>query len=301
MTSSFGMHVPRHMMRILVVEDDEVQRTLLSAALSKALGVGCFTLEHADRLSRALVLLSREPFDIVLLDIGLPDSEGFDTLRIMRTEAPDAAVIVLTAQDDEELGARAIREGAQDFLTKGQFPMTTLGRSIRYAIERHSYVRELRGVALLDELTGLYNRRGFIALAWHQLKLATRTKQPITMLFFDVDGMKKINDTLGHHHGDAALVELGEILRAGFRESDILGRVGGDEFCALLVDDRGKEEPFSRVRSFLETLNASDRPHRFSVSMGMAHYDADHPCSVEELMEQADKGMYRHKRDRQEH
>lgn len=289
------------MMRILLVEDDQVQRKLLTVALAKAMGKDGYTVEHADRLSRALVLLRQEHFDLVLLDLGLPDSDGFDTLRITRGEAPDTAIIVLTGQDDDALGARVVREGAQDFLTKGTFPIGSLGRSISYAIERHRHLQDLRRVSLLDELTGLFNRRGFLALSWHQLKVASRTKCPTTMLFFDVDGMKTINDTLGHKHGDAALVAVAEILRAGFRESDILGRVGGDEFCALLIDDRRVLDPLPRVRKCLETLNVSDRrPYPFSVSTGAVRYDPDHPCSVEELMERADRAMYCDKQGKQE-
>lgn len=289
------------MMRILLVEGDEVQRKLLSAALAKALEKGVYTVEHADRLSRALVLLRKQQFDVVLLDLGLPDSDGFDTLRITMAEAPDTAIIVLAGQDDDALGTRVVREGAQDFLTKGTFPIESLGRSISYAIERHQHLQDLRRVALLDELTGLFNRRGFIALSWHQLKVASRTKCPTTMLFFDVDGMKRINDTLGHQHGDAALVAVAEILRAGFRESDIVGRVGGDEFCALLIDDHRELDPLSRVRACLGALNARNRrPYAFSVSIGAVRYDPDHPCSVEELMEQADKAMYCDKQGKRE-
>lgn len=283
----------------MLVEDDEVQQKLLRAALSKAFGNGSYLLRHADRLSRALVLLRQEQFDIVLLDLNLPDSVGLDTLRITRSEAPDAAIIVLTGEDDDELGAQVVREGAQDFLTKGKFPIETLGRSILYAIERHGRYQDLRNLALLDELTGLFNRRGFMALAWHQLKVATRRKRPITVLFVDIDGMKKINDTQGHHHGDAALLAVADILRGGFRESDIVARVGGDEFCALLVDDLGTD-PLTRVHSCLDTLNSTDAAHPLSVSMGVARYDADHPCSVEELIERADEDMYRAKRAKQE-
>lgn len=285
------------MTRILLVEDDEVQRNLLGAVLTEALGKGACTLQYADRLSRALVLSRQDPFDAVLLDLTLPDCEGFETVRITTTEAPDAAIIVLTSTDDDELATRAIRQGAQDFITKGHVAVSSLARCIRFAIERHRHVLELRDAALRDDLTGLLNRRGFMVLAWHQLKVATRTKRPMTMLFFDVDGMKQINDSLGHHHGDAALVKVANVLGTRFRDCDIVGRVGGDEFCALLVDDEGDLDRLSRVRSALAELGAGDRlPHRLSVSMGIVQYDADHPSSVEELIERADEAMYRDKR-----
>lgn len=280
----------------MVIEDDEMQHVLLNAVLTKLLGTEGVSVCHADRLSRALVLLRQEHFDLILLDLMLPDSQGFDTFTVTKAEARHTPIVVLTGIDDEELGVRAVAQGAQDFFTKGRFRLQTLGRSIRYAIERHRQFEELKSVALVDELTGLYNRRGFVLLAWHELKVSTRTKHPVTLVFMDVNGLKIINDTRGHSCGDAALREVAAVLSATFRESDLLARVGGDEFCALLVNDLGGPETLARLHASFRANASNGEPHAPTVSIGVARYDADQPCSVEELMERADEAMYQDRR-----
>lgn len=287
------------MKSILLIENDEAQRLFLDVILTSALGEGGYTVKHADRLSRGLVMLRQEQFDVVLLDLSLPDSRGFETFTLTRAEAPRAAIIVLTGDDDEAVGMRAVNEGAQDFLTKGKFPFHVLTRSIRYAIERHRRMQELTDLALIDELTGLYNRRGFMALAWHQMKVAARARQPTSLIFLDLDGMKRINDDLGHQTGNEALVEFAQILRSTYRESDIIARVGGDEFCVLLVDHSAEVEPGRRLRSALDARNASsESAYVLAISIGAVSYDPDHPTSIHDLLERADTAMYEEKRSK---
>ena len=107
-----------------------------------------------------------------------------------------------TPQQINELAAQAIRAGAQDYLIKGQIDSNLLVRAIRYAMERHQTQMVLRGLALIDELTGLYNRRGFLSIGGQHLKLADRAKREMVLLFADFDHLKQINDTLGHREGD---------------------------------------------------------------------------------------------------
>ncbi len=156
----------------------------------------------------------------------------------------------------------------------------------------------LRAMALLDDLTGLYNRRGFSVLAEHQLKMAERGKRRMVLLFADLDGMKHINDTFGHSEGDRALIETADILEETFRESDIVARIGGDEFVVLAIETNGSpaEGLVTRLRENLEALNAqADRRYELSLSVGLAHYDPEDPCSLEDLLTQADREMYEQK------
>jgi diguanylate cyclase (GGDEF)-like protein/PAS domain S-box-containing protein len=156
----------------------------------------------------------------------------------------------------------------------------------------------LRALLLVDELTGLYNRRGFLTLGEQQLKMAGRTKRKLLLLFADFDHLKRINDSLGHPQGDQALIDIADVLRETFRESDILARIGGDEFVvlALETDSANPETLTARLQKNLEAHNASaDRRYRLSLSVGVARYDPEHPCSIDELLARADRLMYAQK------
>ncbi|MDQ3941114.1 MAG: diguanylate cyclase, partial [Actinomycetota bacterium] len=157
---------------------------------------------------------------------------------------------------------------------------------------------ELRRLALLDELTNLNNRRGFSLLANHQASIARRDKKPMTLLFIDLNHLKTINDNFGHKEGDRAIIDAANLLKETFRESDILARVGGDEFCVLMTTDGelDVETPLGRLQTNVELHNAQGiRPYKLSVSVGRAGYDPANPVSIEDLMRQADIVMYQDK------
>lgn len=161
---------------------------------------------------------------------------------------------------------------------------------------------ELRSLSLVDDLTGLYNRRGFLFLAQQQVKIADRMKRGMLILFADVDDMKRINDTLGHREGDLALIETATILKETFREADIIARIGGDEFAVLTVEARKDSVEILRTRlqENLDARNAKGDPHyKLSISVGIARYDAESPCSIGDLLAQADALMYEQKHVRQ--
>jgi len=122
------------------------------------------------------------------------------------------------------------------------------------------------------------------------------------LLFSDFNGLKRINDILGHPEGDRALIETADVLRETFRESDIIARIGGDEFVVLAIETDGApaEVIATRLQQNLEARNAREgRLYKLSLSMGLAQYDPEHPCSIEELVAQADRAMYERKRDDQ--
>jgi len=161
----------------------------------------------------------------------------------------------------------------------------------------------LRAMLLIDELTGLYNRRGFVTLGRQQLKTADRAKRRMVLLFADFDDLKWINDTFGHLEGDKALIEVADVLKETFRESDILARIGGDEFVVLAIETNGApvEVLTARLQENLEAHNAEgDLRYKLSLSVGIARYDPEHPCSIDELLARADKSMYEKKHGNQE-
>ena len=156
----------------------------------------------------------------------------------------------------------------------------------------------LRALALLDELTGLYNRRGFVTLGQQQLKTAHRAKRRMMLLFADFDGLKRVNDTFGHPEGDRALIETANVLRETFRESDIIARIAGDEFVVLAIETNGPPAKVlaARFQKNLKAHNAKgDRRYKLSLSTGLARYDPERPCSIDELVAQADRAMYEKK------
>ena len=170
----------------------------------------------------------------------------------------------------------------------------------KYSKRLEEMVQELRNQALVDGLTGLYNRRGFMFLAQQQLKLANRNKTGMLLLFADFNNLKWINDTLGHYKGDLALIETANILKGTFREPDIIARIGGDEFGVLAIEGRrdSAEMLISRLQENLDTHNArGTRRYKLSLSMGIARYDPECPCSIDELLGRADSLMYEQKQE----
>ncbi|MFH1437735.1 MAG: diguanylate cyclase, partial [Pseudomonadota bacterium] len=160
---------------------------------------------------------------------------------------------------------------------------------------------EISALALLDELTSLYNRRAFIMMAQQQLRLAERAARDMFLLFIDVDNLKGINDSHGHRNGDMALIETAKILRSTFRRSDIIARVGGDEFVVLAVEARRDcgELLQGRLQQAVDAFNdRAGRPYGLSLSVGVAKYDPAAPGDIDELMAQAGKAMYQDKRAR---
>jgi len=283
--------------KVLLIEDNPGDARLIQEMLAEV-GTASFDLEWADRLSRGLERLARGDIDVLVLDLSLPDSPGVDAFTKTHIEAPTVPIVVLTGLDDEKVGVRAMREGGQDYLIKGQVDSNLLVRSIRYAIERQRLMEEVRSLSIIDELTKLHNRRGFLTLAQQQLKVANRTKRGMLLFFMDLDNMKKINDTLGHHEGDLALMEIAAVLKETFRDSDIIARIGGDEFVALVIDiPESSGEIFNaRLRENLRARNSQGKhPYKLSMSMGIAHYDSEFPCSIDELLARADSLMYEQK------
>lgn len=153
-------------------------------------------------------------------------------------------------------------------------------------------------VASMDELTLLSNRRGFKQLAQHALDACARIKRPATLLFFDLNDFKQINDLYGHAEGDSALKTFADVLRIAFRESDVVGRLGGDEFVALLTGSSHIETTaiMARLKDILEERNATlHRGYAIRFSVGQIEYDAERHETVDRLLADADSAMYVHK------
>lgn len=286
--------------RILLVEDNPGDVRLIREALNEVRHAH-IKMEHADCLQAAQTILTAQEFDLILLDLSLPDSSGLATVEKTSDAAPDTPIVILTGLDDVNTGIQAVRAGAQDYLVKGEVTGHLLVRAIRYAIERQRMKAALRILSLIDELTGLYNRRGFMTLAEHQMRLSRRKQSAFYLIFADLDGMKIINDTYGHKEGDQALVQTAHLLKETFRGSDIVARMGGDEFAIFAIEPAASsaDQIAKRFQDNIAAFNAKQtKPYALSVSVGAVECNHDSPCTLEELLEQADTLMYRNKAER---
>ncbi|MBI5057372.1 MAG: PAS domain S-box protein [Nitrospirae bacterium] len=159
----------------------------------------------------------------------------------------------------------------------------------------------LRSMSFVDDLTGLHNRRGFLTLAYQQLKTARRDKKIMMLIFADIDNMKSINDTLGHITGDQALRDASAVLKKTFRESDIIARIGGDEFVVLAMEtpDANPASLTKRLQAHLDEYNAPEgKTFNLSLSIGITYYDPENPSTVDELLYKADTLMYINKKEK---
>jgi diguanylate cyclase (GGDEF)-like protein/PAS domain S-box-containing protein len=157
---------------------------------------------------------------------------------------------------------------------------------------------ELENLSLADDLTGLYNRKGFLALAHHRVKLASRTGEPFFVAFVDLDDLKQINDTFGHQAGNSALVDTANILKECFRESDILARLGGDEFAVFIAEADDQKITKRILRKLAAHNDSAGRQYCLSFSMGIVSGASAKEVDIEALLAQADSLMYQQKRQK---
>ena len=306
-------------MRVLIAEDDPVSRRVLFATLVKW---GHEVLVAGDGLEAWAALQAEDAPPLAILDWMMPEMDGLEVCRrVRRREAASPPyLILLTARSLKEDLVEGLEAGADDFLTKPfdrnelrvrlqvgarivdlQRSLAERVRELEEAVEeRRRAEEELRELTLTDDLTGLYNRRGFFTLAEHHFKTARRTNQNSLIIYADLDGLKQINDSFGHDEGSRAISQTADILRQTFRESDIIARLGGDEFVILAADASDRIDRISgrlqeKLRAYSEQAN---RGYVLSLSLGSVGVKPDGGSTIEELVARADEAMYRHKRDK---
>ena len=291
---------------ILVVEDEGiVAQDLLETITRLGYRVAGVASEGVQAVCMAQELQPR----LIIMDVGLRgEVDGIQAAQMIQ-ERGQVPVIFLTGHRDLETLERAVRTGPLGYLVK-PFQEVELRCSIEVAIHKHraelaTREREealrrnadlLASLSLVDELTRLRNRRGFFELAGQALKVARRERHVLGLFFVDLNGLKQINDTLGHLVGDQALRETADVLRRTFREADIVARLGGDEFVALAHVQQDTSVLRERLRDQLALINsASDRSYTLDVSIGTTLVDAVSD-SIEDLIARADADMYEEKR-----
>lgn len=275
------------------------------------------TAQEAILVMKGIIFVDCNPAAERLLGCSRSEILGSSPLRFSPERQADGRP---SEEKGTELVRRSIRQGPQRFewvhqgldgrrfeaeVSLSQFHIE--GQSYLFVMERDitdqkRAQEELRALSLIDELTGLYNRRGFLTLARQQLKMADRMHRGIFLLFADLDALKDINDNHGHSAGDRALQEVAGIFRDTFREPDILARIGGDEFVVLAIEGTSvanAEILSTRLGNNLSDFNEKGRlPYRLSLSQGVVRHVPGRLTSIEELMAQADRLMYEKKREK---
>lgn len=319
------------MATILIVDTNAADRNTYIALLDN---LGYRILEATNGIE-ALDLAQAELPDLIITDIIMPSMDGFSLVRRLRAEPLLMGVPVIfhtTNYDESEIHRLARASGIQHILRKPSEPHEIL-RAVNDSLKRptvptklpqtgqlqreHLQVladklyqkvteledanERLRNLSLTDGLTGLNNRRGFMVLATGLLKFSRRVGHSLSLIYIDLDSLKNINDRFGHTTGDMVITRFAGILTETFRDSDIIGRMGGDEFVVLIIDgtENDLESTQTRLKHNVDTYNIqTGHQYTISFSIGVIKVNPVSTITMEELLSQADKAMYEHKKNR---
>jgi len=281
--------------RVLFVEANPEDINFITLQLSGSFSQVQFHLTTVSLLQDAIDKLTKDKFDIILLNLSLPDGRGLGSLNKVQGISPGIPVVVLGGINDEELALNAVQAGAQDYLVKGQLERNLLSRSLIYAIERKRSEDKLSHLAQYDLVTGLPNRALFRDRLTRALAHAQRKKHISALLFLDLDHFKSINDSLGHDAGDQLLKEVADRLRLCLREGDTIARLGGDEFTIILEEITESENVANVAQKLIDLMAQSFSINGQEVfvttSIGIATYP---DCGEDQktLIKNADAALY---------
>jgi diguanylate cyclase (GGDEF)-like protein len=277
-------------LRVLLVESDADDVLFLQEALTEIEGgrywsnwIRIETL-HADTWAKAGAILANEPVDLLLLDLNLADTQGADTYRRAQAAASQVPVMLLTCAEDAEVAARLVRDGAQDFLIKKQIDCAPMAHAMRNAIERHRLLAATRAASMMDPLTGLPNRGGFLTFADRDRKLAERLGRRLMVLVAEPKNLSTITAAYGDQRRDLTLIEAADHLRGLMGPADLVARITETRFALTIFDT--DVEP---VEAAWARFHLAASAHR--IGIGAAIFDAAHPASLEVLIDQAESDL----------
>jgi diguanylate cyclase (GGDEF)-like protein len=284
--------------KILVVEDNIDDVMILQRHFSRL--EGSYHVDIAYTASEAIARTTSQAYDIAFIDQHLPDTRGEALIRQIQESLPNLPIIMLTGQGDERLAVEVMKAGASDYLRKDDLSRSILARALRNALARAALQAELRRLAVMDDLTGLYNRRHFNAVIETEFARALRYGQPLACLMLDIDHFKRFNDTRGHPCGDAVLRHLSGVLRDLARQMDIVARYGGEEFALLLpnTDLDGAWAVAERIRRTMaeSTVEFGGERLRVTLSIGVATSELAEIEDTQALIKRADDALFQAKR-----
>jgi two-component system cell cycle response regulator len=283
--------------RVLLLDDGCKDSRFLQRTIGDGRSFECdFVKVH--KLKEALLPVKEDNPNIILLASGHSATQLTAKLKRVREIASSVPVLVLPDGQDRFFPARSNSSCSAKSNGHKSLDGRKLARFLRCGLRQHRLQLELSHLALSDDLTGLYNRRGFLLLGSERMKMASGMKKNLLLFFADLDNLKQINDQFGHQEGDRALVKTAEIFRKTFRNSDITARFGGDEFTALVIEEFGQsaDSISRRLQKNMADLAATENHYHLSLSVGMTRYVSETRSSLKKLLAQADQALYKQKR-----
>lgn len=248
-------------LKILAITADADKKALLSSELEDNKASDRFISKVIVNFSRSfsegISKILSDDFDIVMIDSELPDAEGFEALDAVQDTIPGLPILLLCGDGDSEFAIAAMNRGAVDFLCNDELSTGILMRTFRFAVQITNLKEEIERRAIIDELTGLYNRRGFFTLADQVMKLSGRNMKKFALIYADLEDVRNTNVDFGIEAGDAMIKKAGNFLAGMFRSSDIVSRISGDEFAVIAhdQDEESLRKLVSRVRKNIEDYN----------------------------------------------
>ena len=291
------------LIKILICDDDPADRKLVRTYLQQITKREIVLLEagHTEEIQNAL---DKGRIDLVLMDNQMPGKSGMEWLTEIAKKQL-APVVMLTGSGTEEIAAQAFQEGAVGYLPKSSLSPKKLSNIIDVALDKWTRLQQARAdreklerLATFDSLTGLYNRRAVLGRLDELINLANRYKEDFSLSMLDIDHFKKVNDHYGHLTGDEVLEEIAILIRRNIRETDIVGRYGGEEFIIILPKTNLASAwvVAERLRSIIEKTKMKDsagNAFAITVSQGLVGWERDEDAAS--LISRADEALYKAK------
>jgi two-component system cell cycle response regulator len=295
--------IKQPLIKILICDDDPADRKLIRTYLQRITKREIVLLEagHTEEIQNAL---DKGRIDLVLMDNQMPGKSGMEWLAEIAKKQL-APVVMLTGSGTEEIVAQAFQEGAVGYLPKGSLSQKKLSNIIDVALDKWTRLQQamvdkenLEKLANFDSLTGLYNRRAILDKLNELINLANRYKEDFSLSMLDIDHFKKVNDRYGHLTGDEVLEKIAVLIRRNIRETDIVGRYGGEEFIIILPKTNLSSAwvVAERLRTIIEKTEMKDsagNAFAITVSQGLVGWERDEDAAS--LISRADEALYKAK------
>jgi len=285
---------------ILIVDDTKINIDILLELLDET-----YDILVSLNGKRALEIVEEHHIDLILLDILMPDINGYDVCKVLKAQenTKNIPVIFITANTDEESVENAYEAGGIDYVTK-PFKASELLARIKTQLSMQTLIKELEEshkelelLASQDPMTELYNRRYYAEISHKIIELSRRNKKPLSLLMLDIDKFKNINDTYGHHIGDEVIIALAKTLKKYSRKCDVVCRFGGEEFLILLPETSadGAFHIAEKIRESVASMSVALEQNQsvsFTVSAGVSEFRAEEEETLEHTLQRADAGLY---------
>jgi two-component system cell cycle response regulator len=295
--------IKQPLLKILICDDDPADRKLVRTHLQQITDREIVLLEagHTEEIQNAL---DKGRIDLVLMDNQMPGKSGMEWLAEI-TRKQLAPVVMLTGSGTEETAAQAFQEGAVGYLPKSSLSQAKLSDTIDVALNKWTRLQQamadrekLERLANFDSLTGLYNRRAILGKLHELINRANRYKENFSLIMLDIDHFKGVNDRYGHLTGDEVLEKVAALIRRNIRDTDIVGRYGGEEFIIILPQTNLSPAwvAAERIRSIIEKAEMKDlvgNVFAITVSQGLAGWEWGE--DADSLVSRADEALYKAK------